>query len=400
MQHPLSHYKFLSSNALALPTELLQVGFFRNNPLQNKDKIKHNLTQQYYKLENLYCDTFVETPLFSTMLVEHQNHYVDQTILPIGGAFSLNYGKNSKLLKQLKLKGNYTIKALEAKLNSFVEKFYNSDFYVNDQIITIFEELHLDAEQKTLYFRFSEGFIDYLNEREYSLTFIQNTDFVAIKRQTQIPLFLIIQSLKGLKNPFFTKRYIADILGITGDTNKKFSVAFKKLKEKHVLEYKKEVCSLPNAQVIFSRFKIKNINPNFVSKMKKNTPKKVLMKNSKAVPNNEIFSEEKQIQAVHTPPTFSDDMYRPEAIALKIKTLKQEQKSQMKQQASDDVKVNELEFYAFEIEFILKNYSDSISVYRCSNGSLAMDIKKNIPKDALILTPEIMRNAKIKPLTF
>ena len=118
------------------------------------------------------------------------------------------------------------------------------------------------------------------------------------------------------------------------------------------------------------------------------------------VPNNEIFSEKKQIQAAHTPPVFSDEMYRPEAIALKIKTLKQEQISQMKQQASDDVKVNELEFYAFEIEFILKNYSDSISVYRCSNGSLAMDIKKNIPKDALILTPEIMRDAKIKPLTF
>nr|WP_297347117.1 hypothetical protein [uncultured Glaciecola sp.] len=58
--NPLIHYEFLSNQALALPTELLQVGFFRNNEEQNSETIKHNLSKQRYELEELHCDTFVE----------------------------------------------------------------------------------------------------------------------------------------------------------------------------------------------------------------------------------------------------------------------------------------------------------------------------------------------------
>ena len=119
----------------------------------------------------------------------------------------------------------------------------------------------------TLRFDFHEEFIDYLNQRGHSLTLIQNSDFVAIKRQIQVPIFLIIQSLRGLEQPFFTKRYITDILGIKGDQNKKLSVAFEKLKEKHVLNYEKEVCHLPGVPRLFSRFNIKNVEPAFVEKM-------------------------------------------------------------------------------------------------------------------------------------
>ncbi|MEZ8296278.1 hypothetical protein AB6D11_20895 [Vibrio splendidus] len=73
---PLKKYKFLSNQTLALPTELLQVGFFRNNAEQNRTVIKHNLSKQRYKLVDLNCDTFVETPLFSMLLVDYHNYYL------------------------------------------------------------------------------------------------------------------------------------------------------------------------------------------------------------------------------------------------------------------------------------------------------------------------------------
>lgn len=50
MTTPLTHYKYLSNQALSLPTELLQVGFFRNNQEQNSEIIKHNLSKQNYQL--------------------------------------------------------------------------------------------------------------------------------------------------------------------------------------------------------------------------------------------------------------------------------------------------------------------------------------------------------------
>jgi len=237
MTKALTHYKYLSNQALSLPTELLQVGFFRNNQKKNSEIIKHNLSKQRYQLNDLFCDTFVETPLFSMMLVEHQNFYIEADNAGNEEGIILSLERGSKLLKQLKMKGKYIISVLEGKVCAFIEKFKGADFYVNEQPIPIFEELFINPHDNSLRFEFHEEFIDYLNERGHALTFIQTSDFVAIKRRIQVPIFLIIQSLKGLNQPFFTKKYLTDILGVKGDQNKKLSVAFKKLKEKHVLEY-------------------------------------------------------------------------------------------------------------------------------------------------------------------
>ncbi|MCR9921880.1 hypothetical protein NB569_04980 [Vibrio alginolyticus] len=96
---PLSHYDFLSNEALALPSELLQVGFFRNNPEQNTTVIKHNLSQQCYDLEGLYCDTYVEIVLFSLLLVEYHNYYLDPSNEDNLEAVTLCLNNGSKIFK-------------------------------------------------------------------------------------------------------------------------------------------------------------------------------------------------------------------------------------------------------------------------------------------------------------
>ncbi|MGI2169643.1 hypothetical protein ACROAE_05535 [Shewanella sp. MF05960] len=271
--NPLTHYEFLSNQAIVLPTELLQVGFFRNNEKQNIETIKHNLSKQVYQLEEHHCDTFVETPLFSMLLVEYHNYYLQPNNTDNDKGVVLSLNKGTKIFKQLKMKGNYTIAQLIEKVKRFINKFRVAQFYVDDVPITVFEDLFINELDNTLRFDFHEDFIDYLNERGKSLTFIQITDFVAIKRKTQVPIFLIIQSLRNLKQPFFTKRYITDILGIKGDQNKKLSVAFNNLKEKHVLDYEKEVCHLPGVTMQFSRFNIKNVDTAFAEKMQQDKSK-------------------------------------------------------------------------------------------------------------------------------
>jgi hypothetical protein len=128
MTIPLINYKYLSNQALSLPTALLQVGFFRNNQKQNSEIIKHNLSKQHYQLNDLFCDTFVETPLFSMMLVEHQNFYIEPDNAGNEEGILLSLERGSKLLKQLKMKGKYIISVLEGKVCAFIEKFKDADF--------------------------------------------------------------------------------------------------------------------------------------------------------------------------------------------------------------------------------------------------------------------------------
>jgi len=397
----LTHYKYLSNQALSLPTELLQVGFFRNNQEQNSDIIKHNLSKQSYQLNDLFCDTFVETPLFSMMLVEHQNFYIEPDNAGSEEGTVLSFGKGSKLVKQLKLKGNYTLPVIEEKLIIFQNKFLFAEFDVDEESIKIFNSIYVNPDKKQFGYEFSEEFIDYLNERKHSLTLIQNSDFVAIKRQIQVPIFLIINSLKGLKQPFFTKKYITDILGVKGDQNKKLSVAFKNLKDKHVLTYEKEVCYLPGIPAAFSRFNIKNVDADFVSKMEQDKLQKVSSttstpEKSEANQRNEPEAQPTKITA-NKPVSDSDNQSDTNVVcfaAFKQKKLTEEGES------ADMKELIDFELDELDEAWVLGVSDENTVVYRTENGALSVCGKAQIPRNVQVFTPEIMNHSKIKRFNF
>ena len=401
MEQPLSNYGFLSSQTLVLPTELLQVGFFRNNKLQNSEIIKHNLSKQHYQLDDLFCDTFVETPLFSMMLVEYQNFYLKPSNAENEEGITLSLNKGSKLFKQLKMKGNYTISVLLDKLKNFINKFKDAQFYFNEQSISVFEGLYINYNDNSLRFDFHREFISYLNQRKFSLTFIQNSDFVAIKRQIQVPIFLIVQSLKGLKQPFFTKRYITDILGIKGDMNKKLSVAFDKLKEKHVLDYEKEVCHVPGSPLRYSRFNIKSVDTDFADKIQQEKSKSMEIKAQKPPLSEEKKKNEQEDQqeqiAANTPIYDTEEQSSDNVVCFaKFKEKKMsEEKTRIEVEELIDLDLDE-----FDEAWILGVSDENTVAYRTANGALSLCDKSKITKEMQVLTPEIISGSKIKPVIF
>ena len=391
---PLTNYEFLSNQTLALPTELLQVGFFRNNKEQNSEVIKHNLSKQNYDLEELYCDTFVETPLFSMLLVDYHNYYLKPENADNDEGITLSLNRGSKIFKQLKMKGNYTIAQLIEKVERFVKKFRKSQFYVDDEPITVFEELYINDFDNTLRFDFHEEFIDYLNERGHSLTLIQNSDFVAIKRQIQVPIFLIIPSLKGLEQPFFTKRYITDILGVKGDQNKKLSVAFDKLKEKHVLDYEKEVCHLPGVPRPFSRFNIKSVDTAFVEKMQQDKSKKVTRSTQKPAQSEAIKKNEPEAQ--QTQITANSPICESNTNVVCFAAFKQNKLTEEKANAELE-EVLDLDLDELDEAWVLAVSDENTVACRTVNGALSLCNKSKTTDEMQVLTPEIISRSKIKP---
>lgn len=397
---PLSHYDFLSNQALALPTELLQVGFFRNNAEQNIDVITHNLSQQRYDLDGLYCDTFVEILLFSLLLVEHHNYYLNSDNDENDECVILSLDKGSKIFKQLKLKGNFTLSQLIEKIENFIERFKKVEFFVNDEPVTIFEWLFINPFDNTLRFELHDEFIEYMNEREYSLTLIQKSDFVAIKRKNQIPIFLIVQSLRGLDAPFFTKSYISNILGIKGDLNKKLSVSFEKLKEKHVLEYEKELCHLPGIPKPFSRFNIKSVDNGFVAKMREDEAKAPKQR-SKPTENQNIQESEPEAHETKTASNSAvfeaDNATHTNVVCFT--TFKQ--KKVTKQTATAEVEeALDLDLDELDEAWVLAVSDENTVACRTVNGALSLCDKSKTTNEMVILTPEIISKSKIKPFIF
>jgi hypothetical protein len=233
------------------------------------------------------------------------------------------------------------------------------------------------------------------------LTFIQNSDFVAIKRKIQVPIFLIIQSLKGLNQPFFTKKYITDILGVKGDQNKKLSVAFGKLKEKHVLEYEKEVCYLPGIPAAFSRFNIKNVDADFVSKMEQDKLQKVsssttIPAKSEANQKNEPKAQPTQITA-NKPICDTDSQTNSNVVCFAAF----KQKKLIKEGNPADMK----ELIDFDIDDLDEAWCLGVSdentvAYRTVNGALSLCEKSKIPSNVQVFTPEIISSSKIKTFNF
>jgi len=401
MTTALTHYKYLSNQALSLPTELLQVGFFRNNQEQNSEIIKHNLSKQSYQLNELFCDTFVETPLFSMMLVEHQNFYLNGDNSDNDEGIVLSFSQGSKLIKQLKLKGNFTLPVIEDKLMTFQNKFIGADFCVDGGFIKIFDSIFVNPDKKLFGYEFSEDFIAYLNDRKHSLTLIQNSDFVAVKGKTQVPIFLIIQSLKGVKDPFFTKRYIADILGLTGDVNKKLSVALGDLEIKHAIKYIKEVCNVPSSGAQFSRFNIKSVDADFVSKMEQDKLPKVtrtvsIPAKSEANQKNEPEAQPTKIMA-NKPICDTDSQAHSNVVCFT--SFKQKQLA--KEKTTADVKeLFDLDLDDLDEAWCLAVSGENTVAYRTSNGALSFCDKSKIPSNVQVFTPEIISSSKIKQFNF
>ncbi|HAS6303077.1 TPA: RepB family plasmid replication initiator protein [Vibrio vulnificus] len=397
---PLSHYDFLSNQTLALPTELLQVGFFRNNAEQNIDVITHNLSQQRYDLDELYCDTFVEILLFSLLLVEHHNYYLNSSNDENDECVILSLDKGSKIFKQLKLKGNFTHSQLIEKIENFIERFKKVEFFVNDEPVTIFEWLFINRFDNTLRFELHDEFIDYMNEREHSLTFIQKSDFVAIKRKNQIPIFLIIQSFRGLDAPFFTKSYISNILGIKGDLNKKLSVSFEKLKEKHVLEYEKELCHLPGIPKPFSRFNIKSVDNGFLAKMREDEAKAPKQRSKPTQKQNiqESEPEAHEAKTAANSAVFEADNATHTNVVC-FTTFKQ--KKVTKQTATAEVEeALDLDLDELDEAWVLAVSDENTVACRTVNGALSLCDKSKTTNEMMILTPEIISKSKIKPFIF
>ncbi|MCG3765405.1 hypothetical protein EXA23_04100 [Vibrio cincinnatiensis] len=393
---PLSHYDFLSNQTLALPTELLQIGFFRNNAEQNTDVITHNLSQQRYDLAGLYCDTFVEILLFSLLLVEHHNYYLNSSNEGNDEGVVLSLDKGSKIFKQLKLKGNFTLSQLIEKIENFIERFKKVEFFVNDEPITIFEELFINRFDNTLRFELHDDFIDYMNEREYSLTLIQKSDFVAIKRKNQIPIFLIVQSIRGLDDPFFTKSYISNILGIKGDLNKKLSISFEKLKEKHVLEYEKELCHLPGIPRPFSRFNIKSVDDGFVAKMRE---AKAPKQRSKFTQNQNIQESEPKAHETKTAANSVAFEANNDTHTNVVCFTTFKQKKVVKQQAATAEVEETLDLDLDELDeaWILAVSDENTVAYRTANGTFSLCDKSQTTNEMQVLTPDIISKSKIKP---
>lgn len=404
MTTALSHYKYLSNQALSLPTELLQVGFFRNDQRQNSEIIKHNLSKQHYQLNELFCDTFVETPLFSMMLVEHQNFYLNGDNADNEEGIVLSFAQGSRLIKQLKLKGNYTLPVIEEKLITFKDKFVGADFCVDGESIKIFDSIFVNPDKKLLGYEFSEDFIAYLNERKHALTLIQNSDFVAVKGKTQVPSFLIIQSLKGIKDPFFTKRYIADILGLTGDVNKKLSVALGDLELKHAIEYVKEVCNIPSSGAQFSRFNIKNVDADFVSKMEQDKLQKVSKTTStpeKSEANKQHEPEAQPTKITANKPISDTGANTDTKInnVVCFASFKQKQLAKEKTTAEEEALID-LDLDELDEAWCLAVSDENTVAYRTVNGALSFCGKSQIPSNVQVFTPEIISRSQIKRFNF
>jgi hypothetical protein len=229
------------------------------------------------------------------------------------------------------------------------------------------------------------------------LTFIQTSDFVAIKRKTQVPIFLITQSLKELNQPFFTKKYITDILGIKGDQNKKLSVSLKKLKEKHALEYEKEVCHVPVIPTAFSRFKIKNVDTDFVSKMEQDKSQKV--RTTTSTPEKSGANQRNVPEAQPTKITANLPISDSDTNVVCFAAFKQKKLTE-KGESADMKELIDFDLDELDEAWVLGVSDENTVVYRTGNGALSVCGKKQIPRNVQVFTPEIMNHSKIKRFNF
>ncbi|KIN10556.1 hypothetical protein [Vibrio mytili] len=200
--------------------------------------------------------------------------------------------------------------------------------------------------------------------------------------------------------PFFTKSYISNILGIKGDLNKKLSVSFEKLKEKHVLEYEKELCHLPGIPKPFSRFNIKSVDNGFVAKMREDEAKAPKQR-SKPTQNQNIQESEPEAHETKTASNSAvfeaDNATHTNVVCFT--TFKQ--KKVTKQTATAEVEeALDLELDELDEAWILAVSDENTVACRTVNGALSLCDKSKTTNEMVILTPEIISKSKIKPFTF
>ncbi|SGY95153.1 hypothetical protein [Moritella viscosa] len=247
-----SYPKGFSKETLIQVTSLLSSGFIGHTKEIQTKPVTNVFRSEIVDLNGLKIDLKSGALLFSECLKVHQHaamaHADDKPI-------TLECGSKSTILRACSIKSNVTI----SEVKGFVQKFCNE--LSNDKEITItkydfrkkktlrtdsfsiFSILEHNEKDNTLTFKFSEGFIAYINEEGKALTIVQNDDFRKVKsNKTAGVLFLLTQSISNIsKDKFLKQEYLIEVLAIKKNVNQILNNAFENLQNAGMLQYEKLV---------------------------------------------------------------------------------------------------------------------------------------------------------------
>ncbi|MEL0628067.1 hypothetical protein [Psychromonas aquatilis] len=266
----------LSYKSFNLPSFLVQVGFFRKNST-NSVIIENKLRKETINLGKCSCDITIGTPLFSYLLTTHHNLALNKGN-DLNKGITIEYGEKTSLLKSLKERQRHTIKAIESGIKEFVYRL-NSDneITVNNITFSIFENLEVNTEERTISYSFSNDFIEFLGREKNPLTYISIEDLKSLNsNKTSATLLFMTKSMSNLNNnKTRTRKYLAKCLIFDGNnSNQKIDNAFKNLVEKGFLTVSKKIKSMKVGNKIYfwSLYvfdKIKKSTKKITKKMKK-----------------------------------------------------------------------------------------------------------------------------------
>jgi len=266
--------KALSHRALNLVTGFVQIGFHRSDEKQITE-IDNSIQNEIITSSNMHCDIKLGTSIFSHCLTTfHNDELMTDTNQQAKTAkkhsysnngedgITIEYGQYSHFLKFLKLRERHTLKAIDEGMEKFVKNLDESNEmtiqkYVNRQengqkvkikttseTFSIFSKLSVNTQARTLTFKFSAEFINYLNSKKSPFTHIQIEDIKKLKsNRTSASLFMMVRSIAGMtKQKFFTRKYLANCLGFTGNnSNQKLDSAFENLTNRKALKVEKKI---------------------------------------------------------------------------------------------------------------------------------------------------------------
>lgn len=235
----------LSLNCLNLPSGFVQVAMFKSNHISTQAhslEIENKIRKERINLNNIKCDVTFGAPIFSYFITQHQNIAISRREVKV---IELKYGKGTEFLKFLKTRETHKIAAVDKAFEDFYSNLNpERHITVNGKSFAIFSILEVDTVAKTVSFRFSKEFMEYLNKDKNPLTYIQIEDLKTIKsNRTSATLFMMDQSVSGLdKERYRTRKYIALCLGFFGNnSNQKIDSAFASLEEKGLVKVKKKI---------------------------------------------------------------------------------------------------------------------------------------------------------------
>ena len=173
--------------------------------------------------------------------------------------------------------------------------------------------------------------------------------------------------------------------------NKKLSVAFHHLKEKHVLEYEKEVCHRAGISTPFSRFNIQKIDEDFTTKINKNKPQKAQASSSKLTYNKTKKINKPEVKETKTTSNLPISNIDEQSNVVSFDIYKDKR-------AADAEEFIDLDIDELDEAFILGVSGGDLVAYRTESGGIGATFKSQLPQNTLIFTPELMARTKIKTL--